>query len=243
MFTGNHVEYLSRVEFRPAEREMYRLLIFDFDGTIADSLRQGLEHYNALAEQYGFLPVRNIDAARQMNTRSFFKAHRIPLRRLPRLYREFMSLQRAEMHRVQLFEGVCEVLSVLSGRFRLGILSSNSEENIRTCLRANQAEGHFDFIRSHPRIFGKHSSLRKILKQEGLRREEIVYVGDEVRDAEASRRAGVEFCGVTWGIHSGRLLEAHGARYLVDRPNDLLAVLTRGGLADPLESRRVLGAR
>jgi phosphoglycolate phosphatase len=221
---------------------MYRLLLFDFDGTIADSLRQGLEHYNALAEQYGFLPVRNVEAARQMSTRSFFKAHRIPLRRLPKLYREFMSLQRAEMHRVQLCEGVCEVLSVLSRRFRLGILSSNSEENIRTCLRANQAEEHFDFVRSHPRIFGKHTSLRKILKQEGLRREEVVYVGDEVRDAEASSRVGVAFCGVTWGIHSGRQLEAHGARYLANRPSDLLKVLAKEGVADEPQPEPVLGA-
>lgn len=219
---------------------MYQLLLFDFDGTLADSLPQGLAQYNFLAEQYGFLPVRNLDDARRMDSKEFFRAHKIPLRRLPRLYREFVSMQRANMPLVSLYDGMSDVLSVLSDQYRLGILSSNSEENIRACLAANQAEGFFEFIQSHNRIFGKHTSIRKILKAERLRPEEIIYIGDEVRDAVAARRARVPYCAVSWGIHPVEMLLGHSPLHTACQPADLLQFFDRNPHSPASRSTPVL---
>jgi HAD superfamily hydrolase (TIGR01549 family) len=203
---------------------MYELILFDFDGTIADSLHQGLAHYNSLAGQFGFLPVTDVDAARQMKTKAFFKAHKIPLRRLPGLYREFMRLQHAYMPNVRLFEEIKDVVETLTQHFRVGILSSNTEENIHACLRANGAEGLFDFVFSHTSIFGKHKSMRKILKNERLAREQVVYVGDELRDLKAATKCRIDACAVTWGMHTEKVLTGEQPRYIARRPVDLLRI-------------------
>jgi phosphoglycolate phosphatase len=73
---------------------------------------------------------------------------------------------------------------------RLGVLSSNREDNIRRCLRANGTEGHFAFAVGYPRLFGKAKALRRILRAERVGGPDVLYVGDEVRDVEAAERAG-----------------------------------------------------
>jgi phosphoglycolate phosphatase len=203
----------------------YELILFDFDGTLADSLNQGLAHYNALASQFGFLPVTDIEAARQMKTKAFFKAHRIPLRRLPRLYREFLRLQQGYMPLVPWVRGVKEVVVALSRHYRLGILSSNSEENIRACLRNNGVETLFDFVLSHTSIFGKHKPMKKILKTEKVPRDRVVYVGDEIRDMKACVKAKIDGCAATWGIHPERFLLTEKPRFVARHPMDLLQIL------------------
>ncbi|MBY0588029.1 HAD-IA family hydrolase [bacterium] len=202
----------------------YELIVFDFDGTIADSLHQGLAHYNSLASQYGFLPVTDITAARAMKTKAFFRAHKIPLRRLPRLYKEFTRLQQDHMPSVRLYEGMSEAIALLKQRYRVGILSSNSEENIRRCLRANGVEHHFSFVLSHSSVFGKHKSMRKVLKVEKLSKEKVVYVGDELRDMKAAAKIKIDACAVTWGIHAENVLLQEGPRFIARQPSDLLRV-------------------
>lgn len=213
---------------------MQQLLLFDFDGTVADSLHQGLAHYNALAEEHGFLPIRNVEAARQMKTKEFFRSHNIPLRRLPRLYRKFVDLQNEGMPRIRLVDGMADVLGSLVERYQLGILSSNSEENIRACLEANHVEHLFDFIQSHNRLFGKHKSLRKIRRRLGYASNEIVYIGDEARDAQGSAKAGIDFCAVGWGLHPAEVLLAENPRYFVHRPDELLDLFTAPSVVDTL---------
>ena len=207
---------------------MYELLLFDFDGTVADSLHQGLAHYNSLAGQFGFLPVTDVDAARQMKTKAFFKAHKIPLRRLPGLYREFMRLQHAHMPSVRLFGEMRGVIEALAQHFRVGILSSNTEENIRACLKANEADDLFDFVFSHTSIFGKHKSMRRILKSERLAREQVVYIGDELRDLKAATKLRIDSCAVTWGLHTEKVLTAEQPRYVARQPADLLRLFGVG---------------
>jgi phosphoglycolate phosphatase len=204
--------------------DSYELIVFDFDGTIADSLHQGLAHYNSLASRYGFLPVTDITAARAMKTKAFFKAHKIPLRRLPRLYKEFTRLQKDHMPGIRLYDGMAEAIESLASRYRVGILSSNSEENIRRCLAANQVERHFSFVLSHSSIFGKHKSMRKVLKIEKLSREKVVYIGDELRDMKAAAKAKIDACAVTWGIHTENVLLQEGPRFIARQPSDLLRV-------------------
>ena len=72
-----------------------------------------------------------------------------------------------------------------------GILSSNREETIRTCLRANGVENLFAFVIGYPKLFGKAKALRRILKSRDLERAELLYVGDETRDIEAAHKAKV----------------------------------------------------
>ncbi|MBX9626297.1 MAG: HAD hydrolase-like protein [Gemmataceae bacterium] len=204
---------------------MYRLVVWDFDGTLADSMPAGLHIFNRLAPELGIKPIADPAAARGMSTRQFLRHHRIRFWRLPRLVRRFQAAAAAEADKLALFPGLAEVLRGLVDRgVRLGILSSNNEGNIRRCLAANGVEGLFAFVVGCPKLFGKGRALRRLLRTGGVDRREVLYVGDEVRDLEAAKRAGVAAAAVTWGFHAEELLRAAGPRYVVSDPRELLAV-------------------
>src|SRR5262249_24372982 len=86
---------------------------------------------------------------------------------------------------------------------RLGILSSNSEDNIRRCLVANGVEQHFAFVVGYPRLFGKGKALRRILRAEKLDRSAVLYVGDEGRGVEAAQRGGGPEAAGAGGVGGG----------------------------------------
>src|SRR5262245_58982157 len=180
-----------------------RLIVWDFDGTLADSLSAAIGIFNRLAPELGFRPVEDVAAARTLTTRQFLRRHGIRFWRLPRVVRRFQAVAAEESGNLKLHAGLPEVLAGLCERgVRLGVLSSNREDNIRRCLAANGAEGHFAFVVGYPRLFGKGKALRRILKAERLDRSAVLYVGDEVRDVEAAAKAGVASAAVTWGFHA-----------------------------------------
>ena len=83
----------------------------------------------------------------------------------------------------------------------MSILSSNARENIVACLRANGVAGLFETVLGYRRLFGKGDGIRRFLKGRIKPGERAVYVGDEVRDIVAARKAGVEVAAVTWGYN------------------------------------------
>jgi phosphoglycolate phosphatase len=120
-----------------------RPIVWDFDGTLADSLPAAVATFNRLAAELGYRPIEDVAAARALTTREFLKQHGIPFWRLPRLVRRFRDEAAAGADRVRLYAGLAEVIAELAGRgVRLGVLSSNREDNIRRALAANGVEGH-----------------------------------------------------------------------------------------------------
>ena len=134
----------------------YSLVLWDFDGTLADTLSGVLRIFNELAVELGFLPVADIGSSRDATPARLLRDHGIPLWKLPALRQAIIARQKGEMANIRLFPGVPEVLERI-GRSgcRMGIVSSNAEENIQACLRANGAEQWFEFIVGYPRLLGK----------------------------------------------------------------------------------------
>src|SRR5271167_3794975 len=134
----------------------YRMIVWDFDGTLANTMALALATYNDLAARHGFKQVDDPAAVRGMGTRAFLKQHGISLVRLPLLVKEYLAATRSRMDEVRLFDGLPEILARINASgCRQGVLSSNSAGNIRRCLRANGVEDVFDFVVGYPRLFGK----------------------------------------------------------------------------------------
>jgi phosphoglycolate phosphatase-like HAD superfamily hydrolase len=204
----------------------YQLVLWDFDGTLADTLASSLELYNELAMRHGFRTVTDPGAVRGLTPFEFLRGHGIPLAKVPSLVREMRAAHRGRMATTRLFPGLPPVLEALrqSGH-RLGILSSNSRENILACLRANQAEALFDPVVGYSRLLGKARPIRRVLKAGRLGGRDVLYVGDEVRDIEAARQTGVAVAAVTWGFNARDLLARHAPDHLIEHPEELLRVL------------------
>lgn len=204
----------------------FKLVVWDFDGTLADSLATAAVLFNRLAPEAGFKPIDDLDAARSLSTRQFLRQHGISLWRLPRFVRKYQAAAAGEADRLKLNPGVAEALGALAAAgVRLGVLSSNREDNIRRCLRANGAEHHFAFVVGYPRLFGKGKALKRIVRAEGVDRADVLYVGDELRDIEAAKKAGVKVAAVTWGFHKPELLRTGGPDFVVGDAGELMAAI------------------
>jgi len=198
-------------------------VLWDFDGTLADTLTSSVTVYNDLAAIHGFNVIADPASLRDLKSREIMRRLRIPIWKIPSLARNFMARQKGMMANIQLFPGICDVLeSLRSSGLTLGIVSSNAEESIRLCLRANDAEHYFHFIVGYASLFGKHVTIRRTISQQSLQPNQTLYVGDEVRDIDAANRVSVEVAAVTWGWHSSNLLSAQKPTYLINQPAELL---------------------
>jgi phosphoglycolate phosphatase len=196
----------------------YRLVLWDFDGTLADTWSCGQQIYNEIAARRHFVPITDAEADRRMTTLEFLRAHRVALLQLPLLIREWHAALRARMDDVPLFPGVRDALMTLrrQGSF-LGILSSNKHDNIARCLRSQEAYALFDAIHASSRLFGKANGIRRVLARQGLGKREVLYIGDETRDLDAARTAGIDSAAVGWGLNPLDVLSQSSPTYLIEQ--------------------------
>lgn len=203
-----------------------KTLIFDFDGTIANSFETIIAVANQLAKKYGYKQISKKDIPKLRNKTPFqLLAHfKISLWKLPFLIKE----ARKELHSYAAFQrpykSIPEVLTKLKKKkYKIGILTSNSEENVKSFLKKN-AMNIFDFIYCGSTIFGKDKLLRKILKEKKLKKEDVIYIGDEIRDIEAAKKVGVKIAVVTWGFNSQEVLQKHHPDFLIKSPAQLITL-------------------
>jgi len=203
----------------------YKTIIFDFDGTLADSLSVIINVVKQLAmgfkqEHLLKVPFKEL---RSKTIKQLIKEFQIPFYRLPFLINRGRRLMTNEIAEVKLFTDISLLIKQLKKKhFKLGILSSNSKKNIIKVLKKNNLDKEFEFIHSEMNIFGKDKALMNIFKKHNLRKEEVLYVGDEVRDIEACKKIDVKIVAVTWGFNTKETLKIYQPDYLIDRPKDLL---------------------
>ncbi|MGF1577770.1 MAG: HAD-IA family hydrolase [Gemmataceae bacterium] len=207
----------------------YGLLVWDFDGTLADTLGSALEVYNVMAEKYGFERIEDPESVRTFTARKFIRHHKIPILRLPSLIREYLRIQNDRMEEIELNVGILDSLLAMKDHgVRHGIISSNSQENISVCLQANKVENLFDFVIGYPRLFGKSRAIKRRLKAEKVTNDSVLYVGDEIRDIEAAKKANIDVAAVTWGFNTADSLAEHAPTYLVHDPQTLTQHVLHG---------------
>jgi phosphoglycolate phosphatase-like HAD superfamily hydrolase len=210
----------------------YQTLVFDFDGTIADTLGETRLIFNRIAPDYGIREVaeHELDALRHLSLKDLLSHLKIPKRRVPSLIARGTSMMRGNITQLQLIAGMAEVLVELRRHVRsFGILTSNAPANVDLFLTAHGLRDQFDFISSTSKLTGKSKHLKAIRKTFSLRNEELLYVGDELRDVKASQKAGIPIAAVTWGFNSRESLAASKPDYLFDRPADFLSLLGEPG--------------
>jgi phosphoglycolate phosphatase len=202
-------------------------ILFDFDGTIADSMSAGVEAFNGLARRYGFLEIteENAGALRANGPRAAIKALDIPMLKVPLVLRTLRNGVRLALPNLPVMDGIRSAILLLKEKgFRLGIVTSNSEENVRAFLENNRLAV-FDFIQAGTGIFNKATKIKKLLAKEKLKKDEIVFVGDEIRDIEAARKNDLTAVAVTWGLNSREGLEAAEPDFIVDTATELVELL------------------
>jgi phosphoglycolate phosphatase len=189
----------------------YRMAIFDFDGTIADSFPFFIRFFNQLAEQHGLKKI-DPDLAplyRSYNARQMMEQVGMSAWKFPFVASGLISLMSQNAASIPLFVDTDDMLLHLAQRsIKLAIVSSNSYDNINQILGpANMAL--FSQFECGMSIFSKAGRIKKVVKKTGLPAHEIIYIGDQITDLEAARQEKVAFGAVSWGYETIESLRKH----------------------------------
>ncbi|MEM9299038.1 MAG: HAD hydrolase-like protein [Bacteroidota bacterium] len=204
-------------------------VIFDFDGTIADTIYQVMRICNKLSEEYKFRKIskEELAMAKDMTAGQLIKLLKIPRLKLPAILTKGKKMLSKEVHEVKTFPGIPEVIHQIRSQIPLlGILTSNSKENVEFFLQANELDV-FDFISTIPKLSGKAKHLKAIMRTFNLEPSDLLMIGDEVRDVKAAKKAGVPVVAVDWGFNSAKALKYKKPEYLISKPQELVPILEK----------------
>ncbi|MDT8860184.1 HAD-IA family hydrolase [Alkalihalobacillus sp. MEB130] len=209
---------------------MLKYIIFDFDGTLADSRNVFISAWNSLADKYQYQKIQReeLNVLRKLPIRERIKRLNFPIFKAPLIIPDFYRYYRKYSKEINLYPGIKELLDSLEKKgYNIAIISSNSEDVIKDVLRRNQVRN-ISTIISSSLVFGKDKLMRKFLHDHRLGAREVIYVGDEQRDILACKSAGVKIIWVSWGYDAKELIQKEKPDYLVDSPEEILDVVLRG---------------
>ncbi|MDL2363342.1 MAG: HAD-IA family hydrolase [Patescibacteria group bacterium] len=202
-------------------------IIFDFDGTIADSFDYISEFLLAEAK-IGPVNESSKQVLRGMSMQAMARELGFPWYKLPGLFIRGRRGMAGGVKHLQPFEGMPEVIRKLHAEgHELFLLSSNNVRNIRAFLHAHDLHEYFLEIYGGVGVFGKGPAMRKLLKENNLEISDAIYIGDEVRDAEAGQSIGLDVLSVLWGFARSKDLKAINPKLLAATPKDIITVLER----------------
>ncbi|WP_338653458.1 HAD-IA family hydrolase [Lysinibacillus sp. Y5S-8] len=202
-------------------------IIFDFDGTLADSTAVFASAWNTLAQKYKFkgIELKEIDTLKKLSISERSKLFDFPMYKLPMILPQFYKLYRQSLNDVHLFDGMKEVLMEIDKRgYKIIIISSNSKENILEFLKMNGIHCVTDVLCSN-RIFGKDKVMKKFLKDSNVNSADVLYIGDEQRDIVACKKAGVPIVWVEWGYDAIEVVQNENPEYKVATPQEILEII------------------
>lgn len=206
---------------------MIKEIIFDFDGTIADSFEIIMSIFFEFRTKLGLdeFGKREIEIYRTKGVEEILRNSKISMLEISRVIAEMRKVANETMLEAKPFLGMISVLNKLkSKRLNLGIMSTNGEKTINKFLEKNKITV-FDYVVGKGGLLGKDKVIKSILKKRKLKPDEVLYVGDEVRDIKACKKLGVKIIAVTWGFNDKRVLGENKPDYLIDKPNKILDIL------------------
>jgi len=188
----------------------FKLVIFDFDGTLADTWPWFARVVNDVADRYDFRRIANDEMAalRGLGAAEVMQRLGVPRWKLPMIANHMRRRKAREIGETKLFAGVDRMLSTLAeGGMKTAIVSSNAESNVRAVLGpANAAR--IGIFECGAAVFGKTARFRRVLRRTGVPAARTICIGDEIRDLEAARSAGIAFGAVHWGFTTPEALAA-----------------------------------
>jgi phosphoglycolate phosphatase len=206
----------------------YRLAIFDFDGTLADSLDWFRASFQETIARFDLAPVTadELELMRGLSAREIMAQLKVSMWQLPAIASDMRKRKLAAASEISLFDGIPALLSDLQrAGIQTAIVSSDSEASVRRVLGpAASLITRFDCGAA---VFGKHRKFRRVARKLEAKPSETICIGDEIRDIEAARAAGMDSGAVAWGYTLPTALQAAGPRHLFNSIKEMRLALTR----------------
>jgi len=207
-----------------------KYIIFDFDGTLADTVPVMLTLVGDLAREVGYdkkITAEDLEWLRDHEFKDIPRKFDIPWIKIPYMLLKGRNLLNKQMFSVPPCKGMLHLLQKLKKKdYILAILSSNRRDSIQEFIVKYELAPFFDFVHSELNIFGKDRALLSLLKQNKMPIAESIYVGDEIRDIEACKKIKLDCISVGWGLNSVDALHKYGAQWVVTKPQEIVELVT-----------------
>ncbi len=208
---------------------MYKLVIFNFDGVIADTYDVLKRVYDKMKNDYRFknMSDEEIGHLRELSMFQLMKAFHVPFYRLPRFLQEVIPIYKDLIVTAPLFDGIRETVKKIKDQGSdVVILSSNNPKLIRKFLKHHDFEV-FDKVVGGAAFFNKQTRLNSVIRLYKVDHIEAIYIADERRDIEACKKINLPIAAVTWGYDDYKVLGAGRPTYLVQDIEDLEEALLK----------------
>jgi len=204
---------------------MKKLLIFDYDGVIVDSLDIMWECFDKVNKKHNFFPFKNKNEMTRLWDENEFLSvskFKIPGVELSKFYKEWVDLLLANNEKVKPFPSLKSILEKLSKDNHLTIISSNDDEVISDFLKRNDLFEYFDLILGTKRGKRKRKKLKLALKKFKIPEDRTYFITDTTGDLKEVKDFEIKTAVVTWGYHGGSKLQKENPDFLIETPKELL---------------------
>ncbi|HSX33922.1 MAG TPA: HAD hydrolase-like protein [Candidatus Saccharimonadales bacterium] len=204
-------------------------LLFDFDGTLADTFFISVDIFRMLnrrAHSRRATDDHEVEVLRGLPARQAMKRAGLHFWQVPYVLYEGRKIMRQRIGEVQAFSGIAKLLKQLHNEgYTLLVVSTNSPENVQTFLERHKLTQLFDHVYADIGLFSKARAFGKIMHARGITADQCIYIGDEVRDLDATKKAGMRCISVSWGYNNRQALMNAQAPTIVDTPQQLYAAV------------------
>ncbi len=203
-------------------------IIFDFDGTIANTLELGVEISNSISKRYRYKKIRNnteLDFYRNLPTQQALRAIGISILKLPFVAASFRKKLAKKIHLLKPIDGIVEVIKTLSNNYTIGIVTSNSRKNTLDFVNRNGLYDHVDYYSTGIGLFQKYSTIKSLMIKNNIDGSRTLLIGDETRDIEAARKCNLPIASVCWGFHTSSALKKFNPDFILNEPTELIELL------------------
>ena len=197
----------------------YTHIIFDFDGTLVDSVIVQNKILNKLAAKHHFNNISPEDFKSRDNLTLRKKLCMLSL--VVRIQSEFKAFYHENIPAIKPFDGLLDTLSLLhENGYKIAIISSNAAENVSRFLELSNIMYDISVISSKG-LFGKHKAFAEFVKQHHCKVEDILYIGDEIRDVKACNKSGIDIAFVKWGFDANKDITSYPIKFIASSPLEL----------------------
>lgn len=198
---------------------MIKAVVFDFDDTLVHTYENGMDNLRIIAQRIG-LPLPSKKSLKEHYGKSWkdFVSTMWPEMDIESFSEKYFSLA-TQLKPSPPVHGVHEILDILSKKFVLGIVTGNEKNAfLQKLMQAGIAFSKFHFMlaendirksKGDPSYF---DPMVNELSRLGIKKNEVLFVGDSIHDYETAKKAGISFVGVLTGLSTRSDLVAEGLR-------------------------------
>jgi phosphoglycolate phosphatase len=208
--------------------QRYDLIVFDFDGTLADSLTWFRTALGDVVEHHGLPPIspEKAESLRSLGPKEILAELSIPTWKVPFIAADVRQRAAANIDQITLYDGVTDMLREIDDAgIEIAMVSSNGEQAVRAVLGLENSDRVAQFA-CGAAIFGKSQVFKKVIRNAKTRAERTLCIGDEVRDIEAARETGAACAAVTWGFATAEILTDSKPDYVFDKVSEIIPTAT-----------------